>query len=686
MKKEQKKSKKIESEALNLREKTSKNEKEILKEQEEPSKNHSFLKLFLLLFGSFSIIEMIFQWITFHTILEKSFLRILLFDAVMSLVTAFWLSFLKPKLSKWILLFLVFVSATYNIAQLGFYNFMGNYMSLNNATDQGGKVVDYVVEFIRYIKPIYYLCYLPVVFLLILYFFQKDFLKKERWNAKNLVIVLTTTIFLHILSLSTLTIPWFQNENQIKTNKELYKAPTLIELSLKQFGTNRFLWRDFIYMVFPSGKDSTIDLEQTSDNTDTSTTEDPEEKNYERTLDDSLWKEKASEETNDTMKSLDSYFLSQNITEKNEMTGVFEGKNLILIMVEAFDLSAINETVAPTLYKMANEGWYFDNYYTPKYSCTTGESEFIGLTSIIPLASVCTPNSYKNNDYSRSIFQLFNKQGYLSTSYHNWTDEFYERKTIHKNMGSSYFYNHDDLNISPVYGWPSDLELFEEAIPHFIDEDNFMSFIITSSTHFPYDIDSTVVNKNWNVVKNLPYSTKMKRYLAKINELDQGLEYLLNVLEEKGILDDTVIAIFGDHHPLKMSLSDLNSASSIDRFEDFNEDKLPFIIYNHGSEKKTVSKTMSTFDILPTLANLFNLDYDPRSYVGKDVFSNEETTVIFTNGSWITDKAMYFASTGTYKALVEDLEDDYIQKTNQKVKNYFTVSEEVLKKNYWHYR
>ena len=636
-------------------------------------------KMLEILFISFLIIEMIFHGLTFHTILEFAFLRIILFTFVMSSFLSFCLSFLKPVYSKMILAFLITFSAIYAMAQLGFYNFMGNYMSLNAASDGAGRVGDYVVEFIRYIKLPYYMCLIPVVLSLVLLIWKKDFLSYEKWNIKKVIMVVVITLSIHMFSLFTLDISWFQNKNQIKSNKELYKEPTLIELSLRQFGTNRFLWRDFMLMIFPEQeKTPMIDMEKEEVIVP--------EPDYNRMINDEEWNEKMNQELDSVVKELDQFFLSQAVTPKNEMTGVFEGKNLILIMVEAFDLSAIREDVTPTLYKLSKEGWYFDNYYTPKYSCTTGESEFIALTSIIPSSSVCTPNTYRNNNYSRALFQLFHDKDYVSTSYHNWNDEFYERKIIHKNMGSSYFYDHDDLKISPVYGWPSDLELMNNAMPYFIDEEKFMSFIITSSTHFPYDIDSTVVNKNWNKVKNLPYSTNIKRYLAKASELDQGLESLMNQLSEKGILDDTVIVIFGDHHPLKMSLSDLNSASSIDRYEDFNEDRLPFIIYNSEQEAKTITKTASTFDILPTLANLFNLDYDPRSYVGKDIFSEDETTVIFTNGSWITDKAMYFSSTGKYKALVDHLEEDYISKVNQKVNNYFIVSNQILKKDYWNIR
>ena len=393
------------------------------------------------------------------------------------------------------------------------------------------------------------------------------------------------------------------------------------------------------------------------------------------------------QEGNSIIKNLHEFYIDQNIIPKNDMTGIFKDKNLIYIMVEAFDMIAINKELTPTLYKLYNEGISFDNYYTPKYSCTTGESEFIGLTSIIPSLTLCTPNAYKNNNFSTSIFKLFEKQGYYNTSYHNYSDKFYQRTIIHQNMGSIKFYNDDDLAINKIWGWPSDLNLMEEALPHFIDHEKFMSFIITSTTHFPYDNDAHVgvVLRHWDKVKDLPYNVKIKRYMAKAIDLDLSLKYLLDSLEEKGILDDTVLVLFGDHHPLNMEYKYLNDASPIDRLKDFNIDRLPFIIYNSKVEPMVISKTASTFDILPTLANLFDLDYDPRYYVGKDLFSNEETVVIFANGSWITDKVMYFSSSGEYKKS-QEVDDDYISKINQKVSNYFLASEQTLVHDYFKYR
>ena len=641
-----------------------------------------FLKIFLYLFLSYFFIELTFKVITFKNILEWSTLRILIFNLSSSLLKSFLLSFFKEKVVKIVILILVLFSGVYAITEMGFNNFMGNYMSFNAAGDGAGRVGEYVIEFIKYIKLEYYLCLIPFIIILIIFIRKKDILTYIKYDYKQRALLAIIIVFSYLLGYATLIIPFMQNSNQIKSNLKLYYEPTLIELSLRQFGTNRFLTRDLIYMVMPHNNNSSIIIDEEENNIE----QKPEEPNYIREIDDTKWQELMNNETNTNIKQLDEFYMSQNITSKNEYTGIFENKNLILIMIEAFDTIAINQDVAPTLYKMATEGFYFDNYYTPKYSCTTGESEYIGLTSIIPSSTVCTPNTYRNNTYTDTIFNLFNKKGYYSSSYHNWNDQFYSRTVLHQNMGSDKFYDVDALGIKIIQGWQSDYDLMTNSMPHFINQDKFFSFIITSSTHFPYDVDSTVVTRNWNKVKDLNYSTKIKRYLAKVAELDKGLEYLLSELQNQNKLDDTVIVLFGDHHPLKMGLGELNSASSFNRYEGFNEDRLPFIIYNSEIEGKTISTTASTFDILPTLANMFNLEYDPRLYVGKDIFSEDEKIVIFTNGSWATDKALYFSSTGKYEALQDGVDEEYINKINTKVSNWFTVSDLTLKTDYFKYR
>lgn len=652
---------------------------DIFKMKSEFERSYYFLKLFLLTFISLIFIEFAFKLIAFKGLLGLELIRIILFSMGSSLLVAFLCSFLKEKFSKIIVLVFIFFVGFYSILQLTFNNLIGNYMSLNASSGGGlSRVVSQIPEFIGAIKLNYLICIIPFILLLIFFIKDKKIIKYEKPIYLRIVFFIIIIVIVKLLGVLSVNLDVFEDRNQIKSNKELYESPTLIELSLKQFGAFKFFERDLMYMFFPKNNYSL--------NIDKSVNKIVEE-DYERKIDDTEFKKLIDSETNKDIKELHEYFINKSITPKNEYTGYFKDKNLVLVMIEAFDMIAINEQVTPTLYKMASDGWYFDNYYTPKYSCTTGESEYISETSIIPSSTVCTPNSYINNDYSTSIFNIFKNSGYYVSSYHSWTDEFYSRSKLHANMGSELYLDYKGLEMSNIVGWPLDSEMFNNSYIYYKDKDKFFTFIITSSTHFPYDVDTTVTKKHWDKVKNLDYPDKVKRYLAKSAELDESLKILIENLEKDNKLDDTVIVLFGDHHPLNMESEYLNKYSNIDRYENFNMDRLPFIIYNSELESKKVNKTASTFDILPTLANLFDLEYDPRFYMGIDTFSNEESIVIFTNGSWITDKCLYNSKNNTYKSLnQEELSDEYISNINKIVNDRFYVSNKILNLNYFKYR
>ena len=638
--------------------------------------NKYFLKMFLASFLSFLFIEILFKILSFGTFFDFELLRIFLFTLVFSLIISFIYTLFKPLIAKILTCLTTLIIGFYSLLQLNFKNFMGNYMSLSMLGGGGDadRISNEVSTFISSIRPEYFLCFLPLIVLIIIFIWKKKWFSYEKPTWKNSLIAIGVIIILHIISLLTLNIT---PENQLKNNHDLYKTPTLIDISLKEFGPTRFIIRDFIYFIVGDETHNMIEIEEPP-------VEEEEPTDYTRYFDDTAWQELIDNEDDEVIKNLHQYYMSQSITDKNDYTGIFKDKNLVLIMVEALDLAAIDPELTPTLYRLTKEGWYFDNYYAPKFSCTTGESEFIALTSIIPSNSVCTPFTYVNNNYSSSIFNLFNHSGYTSTSYHGWSDNYYPRTKLHKNMGST-FYNSDKLGFSTSGGWTSDLELMKKIYPMFTENDKFFSFVITVSMHFSYEFDDATTRKNWSQVKDLDTGITMKRYLAKAIEFDQSLEYLINSLEQDNKLDDTVIVIFGDHHPYNLDFDYLAERSPIDRYEGLNEDRMPFIIYNSTVEPQVISKTASTFDILPTLANLFDLDYDPRYYIGKDLFSDEETIALFPTGSWVTDKAIYLASKNEFELKDDSVDESYIQKINKILNNKFTASDNTLKKDYFKY-
>jgi lipoteichoic acid synthase len=638
----------------------------------ECMKNY-FFKIYFFLFVPILFIEIFFKMLNFP-LFDFSMVRILLFSFFLSGSFAFIISFFREKTAKKMILLITFVYTFYAFLQIGLFNLMGNYLSFG-AGEALGRVFEFTIDFIKSLKLQYFIFFLPLLLLIYLFIRYKKILKYKKMNNKERLVILMGLALINLLSLFTLNI---SSKTQVMSNKELYKNPTVIGVSLRQFGTGRFMWLDIKNLVIKRENATPIDVPDPDD-----IIVDPERK-----IDYDYLHKLMENETDKTVLELYNYYLSVPMTPRNDMTGYFEGKNLIYIMVEAFDMAAINKDLTPNLYKMANQGWYFENFFVQEHSCATGESEFVGLVSIVPLTTVCTPNSYKNNTHPQAIFNLFNKKEYYSTSYHNWKDQYYERKIIHKNMGSKYFYNHGDLKITSIGGWPSDLELMQKALPHFKDEKPFFSFIISSTMHFPYDHFVGVVSRNWSQVKDLEgYSSKLKYYMAKSIDFDKSLGHLMNELEKEGKLNDTVFILYGDHHPLGgMTSAELNIASNINRTKDLNRYVRPLIIYNSDLEPTVFSQVGSTYDIVPTIANLFDLDYDPRLYVGKDLFSDEEKIAFFPNGNWITDKAMYFSSKNTYKSLTEEeIDDQYIKEINNKIKNIINVSTKTLNKNYFKY-
>lgn len=633
-----------------------------------------FAKIFFLLFTGILFIESVFKLISFNTLFDFSYIRIMLFTFVISMFLSLIYSFFKEKVVKYLILTTLFLFGLYAILQIGFFSFMGNYMSLS-AGEAGGRVTEFIGDFMKVLKWNYFLVFLPTIGYAILLIWKKHYLLYKKLSARRILAAVVVIILVHFVSILSLNI---SSKTQLSTNKELYKNPNLLTIALKQFGTVRFVWLDIKNIVMPSSNDLSIDVDDKEEEVVT---------DYSRKIDDTAWKALMAGRTDNTIKTLDEYYMNKSITPKNEMTGVFEGKNLILIMVEAFDQAAIDPVLTPTLYKLSQEGWYFDNFRSPEYSCATGESEYIGLNSIVPLNTTCAPFEYIDNNYTTSIFNVFNGGGYYSSSYHNWTDEYYPRTRLHKNMGSDRFYNRDPLDITIIPGWPSDIELMKNAYPYFKDKDKYFSFIITSSMHFRYTEVTGVVKKNWSLVQNLDYPDKMKNYLSKSIEFDNSMKLLLQQLTDDGTLKDTVIVLYGDHHPLgSLPISSLTARSTVDRTVDFNLSLRPFIIYNSEATPKVYHDVASTFDILPTLANLFNLNYDPRYYVGKDIFSTEEQVVIYPNGSWVTEKAMYFSSTGTFKITDPSVDETYITATNAKVKDIIYTSNTTLTKDYFSYR
>lgn len=396
----------------------------------------------------------------------------------------------------------------------------------------------------------------------------------------------------------------------------------------------------------------------------------------------------------DDVNEIDEYIAENNqLIVANEYSGIYRGKNLVLVLAESLNTFPIDEELTPTLYKMTTEGIYFDNYYAPLYQGSTSDSEFISQTSMIPsMSDGVTCYAYGDNYYPYALANLFKNDDYNTDSFHSSFASYYNRELFHVSLGFNKFYGIEDLSIEypPFFqngtNWIEDSILFNYSLNKTNTDNKFYDFIISASGHMPYvyrdenDYNLYEINNNARF-KDL--SEETKNYLACQMNLDKGLNQLLIDLEDRGILNDTIIAIYGDHYPYGVTDDVAISEVLDDTIYGYEKNRVPFIIYDPSgdTEAQTNHALGSTFDIYPTLCNLFGLDYTKAFVMGVDLLDDNKHEVPFMDGSILTDDFYYNAETGGIDFF--DGETDNYKEIINSVKKRFEIGKKVVTGDYY---
>ena len=384
------------------------------------------------------------------------------------------------------------------------------------------------------------------------------------------------------------------------------------------------------------------------------------------------------------VKEVHQYFAGRTPSNKNEKTGMFEGSNLILITAEAFSHLAVSEELTPTLYKLMHEGFYFTDYYVPDWGVSTTDGEYAHLTGTIPKDGVWSFKRSSDKYMPLTMNQQLLKLGYHSYAYHGHTYTYYARDKYLRNLGYDYKGLKGGLDVKAT--WPeSDVEVVDLSTADFVDKEPFSVYYMTISGHREFNfMGNYIAAKNKDLVADLPYSEPVRAYLATQLELEMSMELLLSRLEEAGVLENTVIVLTADHYPNGLTAEQMGELLGHTPESNFEIYRNGCIIWKPGMTPEVIEEPTSHLDLLPTLSNLFGLEFDSRLYMGRDVFSDAEPLVMFRNRSWITDKARYNSQTGKAEFFDGTEPDDaYIQSVNNEVGNRFAVSTRILDNDYW---
>ena len=429
------------------------------------------------------------------------------------------------------------------------------------------------------------------------------------------------------------------------------------------------------------------------------------------------------------------YLTKENDKHTNKYTDIFKGKNVIVIHAESIQNFLISDDfrngkpasfngkeVTPNLNRIASEGLYFSNFYSQESAGTSSDTEFTFNSSLLPATSGTVFMNYFNREYV-TIPKLFKEMGYRTSSMHANRSSAWNRQTVHPRLGydDMYFYT-DAFEIDEKIGLGlSDSSFFRQAIPIIKKMDkehkNWYTCLIMLTNHTPfsditrwekennkvfdvdykYEVTDTEGNK---ITKSAPYmeGTTLGNYFKSAHYADNAIGEFIAGLDKEGLLDNTVLVIYGDHdNKLKKSVynkyynydyendniksSDEDDFIKVDEyFYEINR-SVPFIIWTKdmkGSKyNKEVKKVMGMIDVQPTLGNMFG--FSNEYALGNDIFNVKDNVVVFPSGNWLTDKIYYNSAKDAYSTIQKgEITIDYINKYKQYAEKRMEISNNII--------
>lgn len=341
---------------------------------------------------------------------------------------------------------------------------------------------------------------------------------------------------------------------------------------------------------------------------------------------------------------------NQNGNLESDFKGVAEGKNLIVIQMEAIQEFVINSKVngneiTPNLNKLIEESLYFDNYYFQVSGGNTSDAEFTSNNSLYPAKEGAAYIRFPENKYYSLPMELKEK-GYNTYALHAFNPDFWNRSEMYKSVGFDKFISQDDYVMDDFMGWESnalsDESFFRQSLDKIDTSKPFYSFFITLSSHHPFNYF-----EDYSFDVGEYEGTYLGNYFKAASYADYALGKFIDELKSKGLYDNSLLALYGDHSAVPRHLaSEMMEFLQLDNndFEWTKLQKVPLILHCNGLKNgEVISTTGGEIDFFPTIANLMDL---PVPYaLGKNLINADEGYVVLRNGSIITDKYIYINNT-----------------------------------------
>ena len=390
-------------------------------------------------------------------------------------------------------------------------------------------------------------------------------------------------------------------------------------------------------------------------------------------------------------------FLAEEYNRKkvaSPLFGIARGQNVIVISAESLQafpigLEVNGQPITPNLNAFAKEGMQFVNYYDQTHLGTTSDAEFMIMQSLHPLPAGVLSSSYHKN-YFRAIPKILSEHNYTTVSMCAAPGYFWNMDQMHAHFGFQQSYFDTDYNITErINGWLADDEFFSQSITKLVQiKEPFMAFLLSASNHHPFQLPQKYRELNLGELEGLMIGD----YLHSVHYFDKSFGNFIDKLRKNGLLDKTVILVYGDH---KANIGDpseyakLLGFSEKDEFRSLlNRKKIPLLIrLPYKKEAGIKNKIGGHLDVAPTLLSLLGIIDEKNVMLGTDLTKEVDSMVVFRDGSFINGPNYYVYRTGSTFSMCYEIKTaqaidcEPLEAQRQKAQERLLISDMIIRGN-----
>lgn len=500
------------------------------------------------------------------------------------------------KIAYWVLFSLFFILFLTNTI---YYSFTSFYFSFNLML-MAGEGSSYIWDTIIHANPLIYILTVCIVVIAVIVF--KKAPEKKLFRPKRLGVIFLIFIVLHLLAPLCLG---FANSNlkwsSFRNPRNIYNSYSDSNKSMRVSGLYEYSFRNF-YITFLKPKESI---------------------------------------SKDDKEFLDKIYQAEDKKQPDEYTGIFKDKNVIFLQLEGMDNWLLTKKTTPNLYGLMKNSINFkDHYSIYTGGGSTFNSEFAVNTGFTTPVSY-TENVYtlNTNTFDYTMAKLFKKEGYAVNAFHMNTSGFYSRGINYKAWGYDNYFGLQDIASYDTLDYELDRELILNKTFYdnmFKQNSKFVDYIITYTPHTPFttskEVGQLVAEMKYGK-DNIPDLSEEETAKLMVGETDYMVGLLIQALKDNNLYDNTVIVAYADHY-----LYTINDKTVLDKNKNTLGNLInhtPFFIWSSDIQPKNINSVTMQMNILPTVLNLFGIDYNSNYYLGTNALAkNYKGIAFFSDYSW----------------------------------------------------